>query len=161
EGELARVHRAVDLDQELGAVCVKALRGAGPAILFEHPGGSDIPMLVNLLATRRRYGLALGCGPAETQHVWNQRVIKPIPPVVVEGPAPCQEVVLIGDDADITKYPVARWNTLDGGPYLTLSCHITKDPRGQRNVGIHRNQVHDARTLGILAGPYTHLMLQH
>jgi len=51
---------------------------------------------------------------------------------------------------------------MDGGPYLTLSCHITRDPStGLRNVGVYRNQVHDAHTLGLLAGPYTHIMLQH
>ena len=37
EGELARVRVPVDLDQELGAVCVTSLRGRGPALLFEHP----------------------------------------------------------------------------------------------------------------------------
>jgi len=162
EGELAHVHVPVDLDQELGAVCVKSLRSGGPALLFERPGTSTIPILTNLLATRRRYGLALGCGPAETQHEWNRRVQRPVPPVVVDRPAPCQEVVLIGDDADVTALPAPIWNALDGGPYLTLSCHITRDPgTGLRNVGVYRNQVHDARTLGLLAGPYTHIMLQH
>ena len=63
EDEVARVRVPVDLDQELGAVCVQTLRQAGPALLFERPGGSAMPMLVNLLATRRRYGLALECGP--------------------------------------------------------------------------------------------------
>ena len=162
EGELAHVHVPVDLDQELGAVCVKSLRSGGPALLFERPGGSTIPILTNLLATRRRYGLALGCGPTETQHEWNRRVERPVPPVLVDRPAPCQEVVLIGDDADVTALPAPIWNAMDGGPYLTLSCHITRDPStGLRNVGVYRNQVHDAHTLGLLAGPYTHIMLQH
>ena len=53
------------------------------------------------------------------------------------------------------------WNELDGGPFLTLSCHVTKDPVTKgRNVGLYRNQVHDGNTLGILAAPYTHLNLQ-
>jgi 2,5-furandicarboxylate decarboxylase 1 len=161
EGELAYVHVPVDLDQELGAVCVKSLRLGGPALLFEHPGDSNTPILTNLLATRRRYALALGCTPAETQHEWNRRVERPVPPILVDRPAPCQELVFIGDDADVTALPAPIWNALDGGPYLTLSCHITRDPRtGLRNVGVYRNQVHDARTLGLLAGPYTHIMLQ-
>src|SRR5437764_634435 len=81
-------------------------------------GGDDVPMLVNLLATRRRYGLALGCAPAETQHTWNRAVAQPLPPVLVES-GPCQEVVLLGDDADVTRFPIPRWNALDGGHYLT------------------------------------------
>jgi UbiD family decarboxylase len=71
-------------------------------------------------------------------------------------------VVHLGDDVDVTKLPAPIWNALDGGPYLTLDCHITRDPdTGLRNVGVYRNQVHDARTLGILAGPYQHISLQH
>jgi UbiD family decarboxylase len=74
----------------------------------------------------------------------------------------CQEEVWLGDQVDLTKLPVPTWNALDGGPYITLSCHHTKDPvTGVRNVGVYRNQVHDRRTLGILAGPYTNFMLQY
>lgn len=160
EGELVRVRVPVALDQELAAICVKALRARGPALLFERPGGSDIPVLVNLLATRRRYGLAMDCEASETQREWNRRAEKLVPPVLVDR-GPCQENVFLGDDIDLTRLPVPTWNALDGGPYLTLSCHITKDPTtGTRNMAIYRNQVHDKRTLGLLAGPYTHIMLQ-
>src|SRR5947209_2420088 len=65
EGELARVGVPVALDQELGAICVRSLRNGGPALFFQRPGGQDVPILVNLLATRRRYGLALGCTPGK------------------------------------------------------------------------------------------------
>src|SRR5256712_13739361 len=58
--------------------------------------------------------------------------------------------------------PAPRLNSLDGGAFLTLCCHHTRDPvTGFRNVGIYRNQVHGPRTLGILSGPYTNFMLQH
>lgn len=162
-GELARVTIPVALDQEVGAVCLRNLRNGGPGLLFERPGGSDdIPLAVDLLASRRRYALALGTDPDQLADEWNRRVAQPIPPVMVEGPAPCQEVVQLGDAVDLTALPAPTWNDLDGGPYLTLSCHVTCDPTtGERNVGVYRNQVHEARTLGILAAPYTHLMLQH
>ena len=35
---------------------------------------------------------------------------------------------MIGKEVDLSKLPVPIWNELDGGPYLTLSCHVTKDP---------------------------------
>jgi 2,5-furandicarboxylate decarboxylase 1 len=160
EGELARVGVPVALDQELGAICVHSLRHGGPALLFQRPGGMDMPLLVNLLATRRRYGLALGCAPNEAQHEWNRRAAQPLPPVLVES-GPCQEQVLLGDEADLTRFPAPTWNSLDGGPYLTLSCHITRDPTtGLRNAAIYRNQLHDRRTLGLLAGPFAHINLQ-
>jgi UbiD family decarboxylase len=161
EGELARVRVPVNLDQELGAVCVKSLRGRGPALLFERPGGNDIPIFINALATRKRYALAMQCKLDEVHREWNRRVSQPLPPITV-GAGPCQEVVLEGNDIDILELPAPTLNSLDGGAYLTLCCHHTQDPvTGIRNVGIYRNQVHDRHTLGILSGPYTNFMLQH
>src|SRR5579883_2427380 len=126
EGELARIGVPVALDQELGAVCVHSLRNGGPALLFQRPGGYDVPIVVNVLATRRRYGLALGCAPDETQHEWNRRTARPLPPVLVES-GPCQEVMRLGDEADLTCFPAPTWNALDGGPYLTLSCPCVRE----------------------------------
>jgi len=93
EGELARVQVPVDLDQELGAVCVMSLRGRGPALLFERPGGKDIPIFINAVATRKRYALAMQCEQQEVHREWNRRVSKPLPPVPGDS-GPCQEVVL-------------------------------------------------------------------
>lgn len=152
EGELARVRVPVSLNQEVGAICLRNLRNGGPGLLFERPGDSDIPLAVDLLASRRRYGLALGVEPEQLAAEWNRRSTHPLPPVIVEKGA-CQENVWLGDKVDLTRLPVPHWNEHDGGPYLTLSCHITKDPvTGVRNVGLYRNQLHDHNTLGILAG---------
>src|SRR5262249_35643747 len=100
EGELARVRVPVDLDQELSAVCVTSLRARRPALLFEHPGGKDIPIFINALATRKRSALAMQCEQQEVHREWNGRVSHPLPPVAVES-GPCQEVVLEGDDINI------------------------------------------------------------
>ena len=160
EGELAHVRVPVDLNQELGAVCVKSLRARGPALLFERPGGKEIPIFINALATRKRYALAMQCKQEEIHREWNRRVSHPLPPALVET-GPCQEIILQGDDVNILDLPAPTLNRDDGGPYLTLCCHITRDPTtGVRNVGIYRNEVHDRRTLGILSGPYTNFMLQ-
>src|SRR5262247_4067850 len=133
-GELSRVKIPVSLDQEIGAICLRNLRRNGPGLLFERPAGGSLPLAVDLMASRRRYALALGAQPEELAAEWNRRTSTPLAPI---------------------------WNELDGGPYLTLSCHVTKDPVTQtRNVGLYRNQVHDRQMLGILAAPYTHLNLQ-
>jgi 2,5-furandicarboxylate decarboxylase 1 len=161
DNDLARVAAPVALDQELGAVCVHNLRAHGPALLFENPGGQHMPVLVNLLSTRRRYARAMQCDLREIHQRWNTAATNPLPPVLVDGDAACQEVVQLGDDVDVLALPAPKWNALDGGPYLTLSCHVSRDPRtGNRNVGVYRNQVHDKRTLGLLAGPFAHIMLQ-
>ncbi|MBI2756864.1 MAG: UbiD family decarboxylase [Chloroflexi bacterium] len=161
DGDLARISEPVALDQELGAVCVHNLRAGGPALLFERPGNHHMPVLTNLLSTRRRYARAMECSLGEIPQRWNAAAANPLPPVLLEGDGPCQEVVQTGDDVDVLGLPTPKWNALDGGPYLTLSCHVTRDPRtGERNVGVYRNQVHDRRTLGVLAGTFSHLMLQ-
>jgi UbiD family decarboxylase len=160
EGELARISSPVALDQEVGAVCLRNLRCSGPGLLFERPEGKDVPLAVDLLASRRRYALALGVEPDELAAEWNRRTKDPLPPVLVESGL-CQQNVSVGDQVDLTGLPVPIWNALDGGPYLTLGCHISKDPdSGIRNVGIYRNQVHDRNTLGILVEPYGHLRHQ-
>jgi UbiD family decarboxylase len=159
-GELARIKTAVSPNQEIGAICLRNLRNNGPGLVFERAGDSDIPMAVDLLASRRRYALALGVEPDQLAAEWNRRTKILIPPVIVEN-GPCQQHVWVGDQVDLTRLPVPTWNEGDGGPYLTLSCHISKDPETQeRNVGVYRNQIHDRSTLGILVEPYGHLRYQ-
>jgi 2,5-furandicarboxylate decarboxylase 1 len=160
EGELARITSPVALDQEIGAVCLRNLRMSGPGLLFECPEGKDVRLAVDLLASRRRYALTLGVEPEQLAAEWNRRTKNLLAPVLVEN-GMCQQNVLVGDQVDLTELPVPIWNALDGGPYLTLGCHISKDPDSQvRNVGIYRNQIHDRNTLGILVEPYGHLRHQ-
>ena len=160
EGELARITSPVALNQEIGAVCLRNLRTNGPGLLFERPAGKDFSLAVDLLASRRRYALALGVEPAQLATEWNRRTKDLLSPVLVEN-GMCQQNVLVGDQVDLIELPVPIWNDLDGGPYLTLGCHISKDPDSQiRNVGIYRNQIHDRNTLGILVEPYGHLRHQ-
>jgi 4-hydroxy-3-polyprenylbenzoate decarboxylase len=64
--------------------------------------------------------------------------------------APCQEVVLTGEQADVTRLPILKCWPLDGGRTITLPLVITRDPEtGARNVGMYRMQVYDARTVGM------------
>src|SRR6478735_6952950 len=55
--------------------------------------------------------------------------------------APCQEVVLEGDDASLDLLPIQKCWPDDAAPFITLPAVITKDPRtGTRNVGMYRMQ---------------------
>jgi 4-hydroxy-3-polyprenylbenzoate decarboxylase len=76
--------------------------------------------------------------------------------MVAKGP--CQENVLMGDAADLTKFSTPIWNELDGGPFITFPCHISKDKDGNRNVGMYRGHVFGPRELGIYAGAYRHII---
>jgi 4-hydroxy-3-polyprenylbenzoate decarboxylase len=71
-GELKRVAAAVDPKLEMTALCDRALRARGPALLFEHPVGDRkgpdgrvIPVLGNLFGTPERVAKAMGADDAD------------------------------------------------------------------------------------------------
>jgi len=64
--------------------------------------------------------------------------------------APCKEVILREDEVDLRKFPVLTTWPQDGGPFVTLPCVVTRDPKsGKRNVGMYRMQVYDGKTTGM------------
>ena len=69
--ELRRISAPVDPKLEMTALCDRALRAHGPALLFENPignftgpGGAAIPVLGNLFGTPERVAKAMGADPA-------------------------------------------------------------------------------------------------
>jgi 4-hydroxy-3-polyprenylbenzoate decarboxylase len=70
-GELTRIRASVDPRLEMTALCDRALRAHGPALLFEHPAGDfrgpdgrTIAVLGNLFGTPERVARAMGADPA-------------------------------------------------------------------------------------------------
>ena len=59
-GELKRIAAAVSPRLEMTEICDRTLRAGGPALLFERPTGSQIPVLGNLFGTPQRVALAMG-----------------------------------------------------------------------------------------------------
>src|SRR5271154_6887589 len=58
-GELKRIGFEVDPHLEITEFADRSVKGGGPALLFENPKGSDIPVLINAFASMRRMELAL------------------------------------------------------------------------------------------------------
>ena len=137
-------------------------RGGGPAIRFKLKG-YDTPVVVNAQGTLQRNAMALGIEPADTMEknfvLIRNRVAEAlankstwIKPKTIDK-APCQEVVITGDDVNLKKLPIVKWNRMDGGPYITLPNVITRDPVNPdfgRNNGMYRVMVHDEKTTGIM-----------
>jgi len=65
------------------------------------------------------------------------------------GKAPVQQVVLRGDDVDLTKLPVLTTWPQDGGPFITLPLVVTNNPKGKLNVGMYRLQIFDKNSTGL------------
>ncbi|MGB8145311.1 MAG: 3-octaprenyl-4-hydroxybenzoate decarboxylase, partial [Chromatiaceae bacterium] len=59
-GELKRIRAEVDPYLEITEICDRTLRAGGPALLFERPKGSEIPLLGNLFGTPNRVAMGMG-----------------------------------------------------------------------------------------------------
>ena len=76
----------------------------------------------------------MGSSEDEIALRFEQGLDRPVEAVMV-GDAPCQEVVLTGDDVDLTAIPYPLMHVLDGGPYISATCVVSKDAEYGRNVG--------------------------
>jgi hypothetical protein len=59
EGELRRIAAEVDPVLEITEITDRVTRAGGPALLYERPKGSRVPLLINMLGSERRMNLAL------------------------------------------------------------------------------------------------------
>ncbi|MCL1047826.1 4-hydroxy-3-polyprenylbenzoate decarboxylase [Shewanella electrodiphila] len=164
-GELKRISYPVDPNLEMTEIADRVLRSGGPALLFENPTDNSMPVLVNLFGTPKRVAMALGKeDPLALREVgellaflkepeppsgFKDAIAKipkfkqalNMPPKTVRNP-PCQEVVITGDDVDLTKLPVQHCWPGDVAPLVTWGLTITKGPRQKRqNLGIYRQQL--------------------
>ncbi|MBM4197348.1 MAG: UbiD family decarboxylase [Gammaproteobacteria bacterium] len=77
-----------------------------------------------------------------------------IPPVVVSSrQAPVKEVVVRGDDIDITRFAFVKTNPADAGRYVNTGSHFMVDPQLGANFGTYRCQIKGPRKLGINPEP--------
>jgi len=170
KGELLRIKREVSPELEITEITDRVVKQAGPALLFERVKGSSIPVVTNLFGTEERVCLALG---VKSLDELSQRIMDFLELKVGEGlfaklrllpkvlqaknlfprmvdKAPCQEVVIQGEDVDLFALPILKCWPEDGGRYITLPCVITKDPEtGKRNVGMYRMQVFERNRTGM------------
>src|SRR5260370_22894998 len=58
-GELKRISFEVDPGLEIAEFADRSVKSQGPALLFEKPKGSRVPVLINAFASMRRMELAL------------------------------------------------------------------------------------------------------
>lgn len=166
-GELKRVRVAVDPRLEITEVCWRTLRAGGPALLFERPGDSPVPVLGNLFGSLERVTAAMGLdGPEGLREVgellaflrepqWpnglNQvfqglpafrRLLHASPRVLPWGP--CQEAIVEAPQVDLARLPVQTCWPEDAGPLITWGLVITRGPHKARcNVGVYRQQLID------------------
>jgi 2,5-furandicarboxylate decarboxylase 1 len=157
--QLKIVEDEVDPEFEAAALVHKMERDNAfpgfPAVLFKNIKGSPIPCLLNMHATYDRVAFAIGTDVKGMVEEYARREASPIPTTLVSSDkAPVHEVVLQGDDIDITKLPTLIHQELDAGRYITSAAAITRDPdSGRLNAGIFRHQVQGPRQVGFMSNP--------
>jgi 4-hydroxy-3-polyprenylbenzoate decarboxylase len=166
EKELKRISAEVDPVLEITEITDRVTKAGGPALLFEKPKGSRIPVLINMLGTERRMNLALEVNDVQEvadrirsyvdlqspQGLFDKLKMLPklaelgsfFPKSVRSGP--CKEVIR-KDDFSLYDLPILKCWPQDGGRFITWPLVFTKNPEtGKRNVGVYRMQVFDERT---------------
>jgi UbiD family decarboxylase len=166
-GELKRITARVDPDEELSAITYMASRSENSAaLLFENLADDRFGtrILSNMLgASKERYALAVGIDPdlsitqmiAATREIMKERIA----PVLVEKDAAAvNEIILRGEDIDLTALPVPKFWPGDGGRYIgTGNVTLTRDPQsGRINVGVYRQMLHGPARVGMYCSPGKH-----
>jgi 4-hydroxy-3-polyprenylbenzoate decarboxylase len=181
-GELKRIKTEVDPVLEIAEITDRVSKGhfagegaratlkpGGPALLFENPKGSPIPVLINQFGSEKRMRMALGVDSLdEVADRIRQFMdvkspqgfldkIKMLPMLAEMGKffpktvstGPCKEVIR-KNNFDLNHLPILQCWPQDAGRFITLPCVVTRDPKtGKRNVGMYRMQVYDGQSTGM------------
>ena len=164
-GELKRIQQEIDPYLEITEISDRTLKAEGPALLFENVKGHDMPVLANLFGTPERVALGMGQESVTALRDVGKLLAflkEPEPPkgfrdalnllptykkVLSMSPkklkkAPCQQVVMSGDDVDLTKLPIQHCWPGDVAPLVTWGLTVTRGPHKERqNLGIYRQQL--------------------
>jgi 4-hydroxy-3-polyprenylbenzoate decarboxylase len=168
-GELKRIPFEVDPVLEITEFADRAVKQGGPALFFEKPRGSSVPVLINAFASRRRMELALEVSSLDDIAARITELLaleapqgllgklKMLPklaelgsyfPKRVSG-GPCKEVIR-RDNFSLLEYPILKCWPGDAGRFITLPLVFSRNPEtGKRNCGMYRMQVYDDRTTGM------------
>jgi 4-hydroxy-3-polyprenylbenzoate decarboxylase len=168
-GELKRITFEVDPVLEITEFADRAVKRGGPALLFEKPKGSRVPVFINGFASARKMEIALEVSSIEDiaariSSYLEMRApeglvgkLKMLPKLAEMGSffpktvssAPCKEVIR-HDGFNLLDYPILKCWPQDGGRFITLPLVFTKNPEnGKRNCGMYRMQVFDERSTGM------------
>jgi len=171
-GRLVRVSQPVSPELEMTEIQTRVIAERGPALLFENVVSSDgrrfdMPVLVNLFGSVERVAWGMNREPGQLREIgealaflrqpeppggWREafemlpmlKTAMSMKPRTVSN-APCQEVVLTGDDIDLSTLPIQTCWPGEPAPLITWPLVVTEGPgddsRDVCNLGIYRMQV--------------------
>jgi 2,5-furandicarboxylate decarboxylase 1 len=149
-GEVVRIPDPVSIAHDVMAVVLEyERRRRWPILLFEQVVGHDIPIVANVVASRRALAWALGVAERDLAVEYARRIKEHVKPVVVPDP-PFRQRVLTGEAVDLTRLPIPEYFPGDAGRYLTAGMLVARDPdTGVETEGYHRFQVKGRDRMGV------------
>jgi len=164
-GDLKRIETPLSPALEITEICHRAIKQAGPALLFENPTEGNMPVLGNLYGTERRVAATIGLESAAALRDFGKRLaylkspalpdnpgdavdklsdfrrLAHVNPMKVDNPV-CQEVIVEGEDVDLSVLPIQTCWPDDAGKLIPFGLVVTKGPHKERhNIGVYRQQL--------------------
>ncbi len=125
------------------------IEGTTKATLFRDAGREKLEIVGAVVGTRKRLAAAFGVDERAVTQTVMRRMGQPQQAVEVASDiAPVQQVVIQGDDIDLTKLPFHLQHARDGGCYISSGLDFTIDPVTKaRNVGCRRLMLRGRREM--------------
>jgi len=149
-GEVIRVAESVSLEEDVMALVLEyERRRRYPIIVFDRIAGHEIPIVCNVVASRRALAFALGVDERGLAAEYARRIKDYVKPVVVPDP-PFRYRTLTGPAMDLARLPIPRYFPGDAGRYLTAGMLVARDPdTGVETEGYHRFQLKGRDRMGV------------
>jgi 2,5-furandicarboxylate decarboxylase 1 len=149
-GEVIHVTEPISTDFDVMALVLEyERRRRFPILVLEQVRDFDMPIVCNVVASRRALAFALGVPESALALEYARRIKDPVKPVVVGDP-PFRRRVLTGADVDLARLPIPTYFPGDAGRYLTAGLLVARDPEtGVETEGYHRFQVKGRNRMGV------------
>ena len=126
------------------------IEGTFKAVLFRKAGPERVELAAKVSGARSRIAAAFDTTLDKLHEVYHKRLATPQQIIEIpSGDAPVHQVVLSGDEVDLTKLPFHPQHEFDGSCYISSGIDYTVDPQtGRTNVGSRRLSLRNRRETG-------------
>jgi 2,5-furandicarboxylate decarboxylase 1 len=149
-GELLTLSTPFAAKYEISTILSELGKKEAPALLFENVKGHQLPVIGNLLGTKKRLSMALGVDQEDFFENALSKLEKRIPPVLMKDQSR-KEIITQKGKIDLLKLlPILTHYSNDSGPYITSGITSARDSKnGVIGRGLHRMEVRGKSELGI------------
>jgi UbiD family decarboxylase len=143
-------------------------RGERRAVVFDNVVDmegrpTDFPLAYNLFMTREMCAYAMEMSPGQhkmelsAEFARRQEAGRGTVEVIDPARAPCRQVVLRGEEADLRRLPVAMHHRMDAGAYFTMTCAMKALSGNFTDVTFNKNMVTGPRRMSFSSHAHHHL----